>query len=181
MQLSVNERLAMLTALQKAVKAELDATRAEADASMLQSYEDDGVVKKALKVGGVKVGDYIVVLTSGDWRITDEEAFFDFALSYGIAYTESVIKPGAQVAAVRIIEEARPELLDETVRLNPKWKDFLTNTGGVATFLDSGEAVPGVEPVLPRVKCTQVRGCAPEDVVPQMRSLGGIDRLLLGD
>lgn len=171
----------MLTALQKAVKAELDATRAEADASMLESYEDDGVVKKALKVGGVKVGDYIVVLTSGDWQVTDADALEDFALTYGFARTELSIKPECMAAAVKLIEATDPFMLAETVTLSKDWKNYITNTGGTPTFLDSGEVVPGLEAMPPRVKCTQVRGCKPEDVVPQMRRLGGIDRLLLGD
>ncbi len=170
----------MLTALQKAVKAELDATRAEADASMLESYEDDGVVKKALKVGGVKVGDYIVVLTSDDWAVTDAEALQDFALTYGFASSKFSIKPECMAAAVKLIEATDPFMLAETVTLNKDWKSYVTNTGGTPTFLDSGEVVPGLEAMPPRVKCTQVRGCKPEDVVPLMQRLGGIDRLLLG-
>lgn len=181
MQLSVNEQLAMLTALQKAVKQKLDEVRTEADASMLESYEDDGVVKKALKVGGVKVGDYIVVLTADDWAVTDEAALEDFALCNGLAETRLSIKPECMAAAVKIVEEIDPFLLTEEVRLSSDWKKYLTNTGGIATFLDTNQAVPGVVPVPPRVKCTQVRGCKPEDVVPQTQRLGGIDALLLGD
>lgn len=181
MQLSVNEQLAMLTALQKAVKQKLDEVRTEADASMLESYEDDGVVKKALKVGGVKVGDYIVVLTADDWAVTNEAALEDFALCNGLAETRLSIKPECMAAAVKIVEEIDPFLLTEEVKLAPDWKKYLTNTGGVATFLDTNQAVPGVAPAPPRVKCTQVRGCKPEDVVPQMQRLGGIDALLLGD
>jgi hypothetical protein len=181
MQLNVNEQLAMLTALQKAVKAKLDEIRAEADATMLESYEDDGVVKKALKVGGVKVGDYIVVLTADDWAVTDAEALEDFALTYGFATSKLAIKPECMDAAVKLIEATDPFMLCETVSLNKDWKNYITNTAGTPTFLDSGEMVPGIEQMPPRVKCTQVRGCKPEDVVPQMQKLGGIDRLLLGD
>lgn len=181
MPLSVNERLAILTALQKAVKEQLDETRAEADASMLESYEEDGVVKKALKVGGVKVGDYLVVLTADDWAVTDETALQEFAMDYGFGKPELSIKPECMAAAVKLIESTDPFMLQETVTLNKDWKKLLTNTGGTATYLDSGEIVPGVVPLPPRVKCTQVRGCKPEDVVPQMKQLGGIDQLLLGD
>ncbi len=181
MQLSVNEQLAVLTALQKAVKERLDVVRSEADASMLESYEDDGVVKKALKIGGVKVGDYLVVLTSDDWAVTDAEALEDFALTYGFATSKLFIKPECMDAAVKLIEAADPFMLCETVSLNKDWKSYVANTGGTPTFLDSGEIVPGIEPLPPRVKCTQVRGCKPEDVVPQMRQLGAIDQLLLGD
>lgn len=177
----INEQLAVLTALQKAVKAKLDEVRTEADTSMLDAYEEDGVVKKTLKVGGTKVGDYIVVLTSDDWAVTDEAALQEFALTYGFAGQELQIKPECMAQAVKLIEELDPFMLQEVVTINGDWKKFLTNTGGVATFLDSGEVVPGVQAMPPRVKCTQVRGCKPEDVVPLVRQLGGVDQLLLGE
>lgn len=181
MQLSVTEQVAVLTALQKAVKAKLDEVRDEADSCLLAAYEEDGVVKKALKVGGVKVGDYIVVLTTDDWAVTDASAFEEFALAYGFASVESVIRPECMAAAVKLLREAEPELLCEEVKLSPEWRKLLTNAGGIVTFLDSGEVVPGVVALPPRVKCTQVRGCKPEDVLPRLRALGGVDALLLGD
>lgn len=180
MQLTANESLAVLTALQKAVKERLDAVRAEADAAMLADYEADGVVRKALKVNGAKVGDYLVVMTADDWAVTDAGALEDFALTYGFARPVLSIRPECMAAAVKLVEGIDPFLLQEEVKLNADWKKLLTNTGGVATFLDSGEPVPGVEPLPPRVKCTQVRGCKPSDVVPQIRQLGGLDRVLLG-
>lgn len=181
MQLSINEELAVLTALQKAVKARLDDVRAQADASMLDSYEEDGVVKKALKLGGVKIGDYLVVLTADDWAVTNAAALEDFALTYGFAKQELSIKPECMASAVKLIESTDPFMLQETVTLNRDWKNYITNTGGTPTFLDSGEIVPGIEALPPRVKCTQVRGCKPEDVVPRIAALGGVDQLLLGE
>lgn len=181
MELSLTEQLAVLTALQKAVKAKLDEVRTLADVSLLDSYESDGVVKKALKVGGIKVGDFMVVLTADDFAVVDAAAFEDFALSYGFASVSSVIRPERMADAVAVLEEVAPEVLCEEVTLQGDWKKLLTNTGGVATFLDSGEPVLGVVVIPSRVKCTQVRGCKPEDVVPVVRALGGIDALLLGE
>ena len=40
---SINEQLAVLTALQKLVKQRLDAVRAEADTTLVSDYEADGV------------------------------------------------------------------------------------------------------------------------------------------
>lgn len=178
--LSTNEQLAALTALQKMVKARLDEVRAEADDAMHDAYVDDGVTKKALKIGGAKVGDYIVVLTKDGWEIEDTEAFNDFALTYGFASIRQEIAPGCMAQAVSLIAEAAPELLATTVAVDPHWQDYITNMGGRAAFMDSGETVPGLTYVQQHVKGTQVRGCKPEDVVPAIRSLGGIDQLLLG-
>ena len=90
---SVNEQLAVLTALQNIVKERLNEVRAQADEDLLAAYDEDGVTKKALKVGGIKVGDYMVMLTKDEWAVTDAEAFNDFALMYGFATYERGIKP----------------------------------------------------------------------------------------
>lgn len=178
---SLNEQLAVLTALQKAVKERLSEVRAAADAEMLDAYLEDGVTRKALMLGGMKVGDYIVLLSGEDWEIADPDAFIEFALSYGFATVEKQIAPECMVQAVSIIENEAPELLCEVTRLDPEWRRCIKASAGHATFLDSGEPVPGLEPVRQEVKGTQVRGCKPDEVLPALRSLGGIDRLLLGD
>lgn len=180
MQLDTEEQLVVLTALQKAVKARLDEVRADADVAMLASFESDSVLKKQLKLGGVKMGDYLVVLTGEDWAVTNVAALEEFALAYGFAKAERGIKPERMADAIAIVEQADPSLLYETAILNRDWKKLMTNTAGIATFLDSGEPVPGVELAPSRVKCTQVRGCKPDEVVPRVAALGGIDRLLLG-
>lgn len=177
---SINEQVALLTALQKVVKERLNLARAEADEAMIEAYEEDGVVKKALKIGGVKVGDYSVVLTSDEWEITDAAAFEEFALSYGFGNYHKEIIPAYMAQAVAILEEEAPECLTEVIDIDPKWSNYVTNVAGVATLLDSGEPIPGLKYTGPRVKCTQVRGCKPEDVVPVLQRIGGIDQLLLG-
>ena len=180
MQPSVSEQLAVLTALQNIIKERLNEIRGEADAELLGSYADDGVVKKALKLGGVKVGDFMVVLTKDEWRIEDREAFEDFALTYGFAEIRKTIRPEYMARAISILEAEAPEALTETVELAKDWQKLITNRVGVAVYLDSGMPVPGLVYEGPHVKCTQVRGCKPETVVPIMQQLGGLDRLLLG-
>ena len=177
--MKVNEQVAVLTALQKMVKARLDEVRAEADEALLADFEEDGTTKKALKLGGVKVGDYIVVLSSGKWAVTDADAFHGFALDYGFAEVARSIKPEYMGHAVEIVARECPEAIAETVKLDPKWQDYIANVAGTATFLDSGMAVPGLTFTGQTVKNTQVRGCKPEDVAPIIRQLGGIDALLL--
>ena len=58
--MNVNEQLAVLTALKKAVDERLKEVRSGADEAMRDAYEEDGVEKKALKVCGEKVGELVV-------------------------------------------------------------------------------------------------------------------------
>ena len=177
---SVNEQLAVLTALQKLVKQRLDAVRAEADAALVGDYDADGVTKKALKLGSAKVGEYLVVLSPASWAVSDPELFEDFALAYGFASARKSIKPERMHQALAILEREDESLLEVEVAVDPGWRKLITNTAGVPTLLDSGEVVPGIELVPESIKCTQVRGCKPEDVIPIMQQLGGVEHLLLG-
>ena len=177
----VNEEMAVLTALQKIVKARLDEARAAADEALLAEYAEDGTTKKALKLGGIKVGDYIVVLNKGQWAVSDRAAFEDFALAYGFAEARQSIRPEYMAAVVGLVAREMPEAILEEVRLDPKWESYVANVAGVATYLDSGMAVPGLEYTGQTVKGTQVRGCRPEDVAPILQSLGDVERMLLGE
>lgn len=177
----LNEELAVLTALQKLVKQRLDEVRAEADADLRAAFDDDGVTKRALKVGGMRVGDHIVVLTSSKWAVEDRAAFEDFALTYGFAEVVKSIKPECMATAIGILECEMPEALAEEVKVDPKWEDYIENVAGTPMFLDSGEIVPGVRFTGQKFKNTQVRGCKPEDVAPILQQLGGVDALLLGE
>ena len=175
------EELAVLTAMQKVVKARLDEVRARANAELRASWDDDGVAKKALRLGGVKVGDFPVELDSCEWEVSDAKEFEDFALAYGFAHPACRIKPGWAARAVEVMDLVEPEGVERFVELDPKWERYVTNTGGTPTFLDSGLEVPGLSYRGPRVKCTQVRGCDPGKVVPIVRGLGGVERMLLGE
>ena len=178
--MKVNEQLALLTALQKVVKSRLDEVRAEADDDLLADFDEDGVTKKALKLGGIKVGDFIVVLNSSKWAVEDAAAFGDFALTYGFATVRKSIRPEYMARALEVLSDELPDAVAEDVKLDPKWENYIENVAGTPTFLDSGEAVPGIRYTGQTVKGTQVRGCKPEDVAPIIAQLGGVDALLLG-
>ena len=177
----LNEELAVLTALQKMVKKRLDEVRAEADADLRTAFDDDGVTKRALKLGGMRVGDHIVVLSSSQWEVEDRAAFEDFALTYGFADVAKAIKPECMAAAIGILEREMPEAIAETVKVDPKWEDYVENVAGTPMFMDSGMTVPGVRFTGQKYKNTQVRGCNPEMVAPILQQLGGVETLLLGE
>lgn len=179
--MNADERVAALTALQKAVKAALDLARAEADERLLADYERDGVTRKALRVAGEKVGDYLVVMEKPGWEVVDRTALEAFALDYGFAAIARSIRPEWSARAAEVVADELPEAVAEEVRLEPRWERYLTEAGDGATYLDSGMPVPGVRRRVPRVKGTQVRGCAPEAVAPLVARAGGVRELLLGE
>lgn len=177
--MGAEERVAALTALQKAVRTALDAARAEADGQLLADYERDGVTRKALRVAGEKVGDYLVVMEKPGWEVVDRGALASFALDYGFARIARSIRPEWSARAAELVADELPEAVEEEVRLDAGWERYLTEAGEGATYLDSGMTVPGVRRRGPRVKGTQVRGCAPEAVAPLVARAGGVRSLLL--
>lgn len=177
--LKAEERLAVLTALQKTVKERLDEARAEVAGRMLEAWREDGVAKKALRLGGVKVGDLVVSVAPGSWEVSDQGAFEAFALDYGLARVERGLRPEWRQAAFDVLERELPEALEETVAVGGDWRRAMTAVDGAPCYLDSGMAVPGIRWEPERARCVQVRGCRPEDVAPVLRALGrGVDELL---
>lgn len=179
--MSVYESLAVLTALQKAVRERLDEVRAEADEGM-----GDGIEKRTLSVGGEKVGEIALTFSKEGWDVTDAEAFEAFALDYGFAHVERAIRPEWMETCVKAIESAFDQdvlegVIEERVVLDGDWERYVTQVDGEPTFLDSGMVVPGVARRPKAPKGTRVTGCKPADVIPALRSLpGGVERALLG-
>ena len=58
-----SEKVAVLTALQKMVKAELDVARREADDDLLAAFDEDGVTERALKATFLDSGMAVPGLT----------------------------------------------------------------------------------------------------------------------
>lgn len=185
--MNANEKLAVLTALKKAVDAQLKDVRAEADDGMREAYLDDGVEKKALKVGGQKVGELIVTFASDGFEVADKRAFEEFALDSGLATVKREIRPDMMESCIKALGSVfEPDVLEEavleTVVLSPDWEKAMNRCCDAVSYMDSGMVVPGVEYRPKLAKGTMVRGCKPEDVVPILRGLpGGVDAILLGD
>lgn len=185
--MKINEQLAVLTALKKAVESRLKEVRAEADNEMREAYLDDGVEKKALKVGGTKVGELTVTYASEGYELADKKAFEEFALDYGLASVKRTIKPDMMESCIKALEDVfEPDVLDSAVKeevvISGDWEKKMTLVGDAVCFGDSGMVVPGVAYRPKLAKGTMVRGCDPKSVLPVLRQLpGGIDNLLLGD
>lgn len=185
--MKATEKLAVLTAMKKAVDVALKDARAEADDMLADAYEDMGVEKMALKLNGDKVGELLVTFTKDGFEITDEgrEEFEAFALDYGMAEIRRTIRPDMMESAIRALENVfSPEVLAETVQetvvVHPDWEKAMENVGGVVQYMDSGMNVPGVRVVPRRAKGTMVRGCEPDKVIPIVNQLPDAATLLLG-
>lgn len=181
------EKLAALTAMEKALKDAIKAARAEANDFLMDSYEDIGVERMALKLDGEKVGEFVVTFNKEGFQVTDREAFEDFALDYGLATVKREIRPEMMESAIKALEDTfEPEILSQVVRetvvLHPDWEKAMENVGGVVQYMDSGMNVPGVAAVPKTVKGTMVRGCEPAKVFPIIAGLPeGFNGLLLGE
>ena len=181
--MNTREQLALLTAMDKVVKERIKQVRAEADESLMEAYEEDGFEKAAIKLNGQKVGEHIVTFNKEGYAITDEALFAEFALDYGMATIEKAIRPHMLAKAAAIIEASvdNPEdFIDEKVVFSDDWELAMNRVGDSVCYMDSGLVVPGVEYRPKTVKGTMVRGCKPEEVMPAVAQLGGIERLLLG-
>lgn len=179
------EQLAVLTAMEKAVKDRIKEVRSEANENLLEAYESMGVEKLALKVGGgTKVGEFIVTFNAEGFEVTDRAAFEDFALDYGLARVNRSIRPDMMESCIRALEgvfseEVLAEAVEERVELNPDWEKAIYNIAGVPCYEDSGMPVPGLAVRPKTVKSTMVRGCKPVEVLP-LAFEGGAATLLLG-
>ena len=181
------ERLAALTAMEKALKDAIKVARAEANDYLMDSYEDLGVEKLALKLGSEKVGEFVVTFNKEGFEITDRAAFEEWALDYGLAEVRRTIRPDMMESAIRALENVfSPEVMAETVEerivVHPDWELAMEKVGKVVQCMNSGMNVPGVRAVPKTVKGTMVRGCDPAKVFPIIAELPeGFNGLLLGE
>lgn len=181
------ESLAILTAMKKVIDARIKDIRKDVDTEMWDGLEAEGIEKKALMLDGKKVGEVIMTYAADGYSITDEDAFIEFALNYGLASVERVVKPECMPGAVKFLREYLSDeefnnVTEDKVTIVGDWETLMTGKGAAVTYLDSGMVVPGVEYRPKYAKSTMVRGCAPEDVLPIVAQLpGGVDKLLLGD
>ena len=172
------EKLAVLTAMDKAVKAGAKEARAEADEGLMAIYEDMGVEKVELRVAGQPVGTLQVTYASEGYEVTDLAAFAEFGAANGMAAEKRAIRAEYMDAAIKIVEAHLPEAVEVTVE--PVGR-MLDHVGGEVVAYGTSEVVPGVSYRPKRAKGTMVRGCEPEKVIPLLASLpGGVEPLLLG-
>lgn len=147
--MELREQLAVLTAMEKACSARIKEIRKELDGELLDAYIEDGVQKVALRVGGAKVGDYMVPLSKPTFKVIDERAFSGFALDYDLG---------------RLVHKVEP---------HKGWEKRMTFRDGKVYLEDSGLEVPGVAYMPERPMTPRVTNCDPDMVLPLVNGLLG--------
>lgn len=178
--MNVEEKVAVLTAIQKRAKEMLDELRPELDREAMELYEGFGVTKHEVKVGGQKVADMIIPMSKEDYEIVDPDAFRAFCEEYGVGHYASKIDPDKMGDAVAILGAEHPELIMREWQYGD-WKPGMTPDGDEATWLDSGMRVPGVKRIPPQPKKPTLRGIKWQQVAHAVGALpGGLAGLLEG-
>ena len=168
--LSSTERVAILTAMQKAVKEALNDARDELGDSMRTS----DVERLALKVGGEKVGTAIIAGRKTVPMIDNQDEFMEFALDYGFATSHKEINPALVPSLIRYLEINPPEDMQDVIieryELDNKWEEHIECRGEKCYLAGTDLEAPGVVPCT-TLGTLQVRDCKPVDVIPRLDNI----------
>ena len=172
------EALAVLTAMEKAVKERKQQARESVQEDLERNYDATGADRIALKINGEKVGSASLKVTETlEPRVDDAKAFEDFALANGLARIEKRIAPDMMGSAIQALgcvfsKEVMDEVVEIRVVPDEGWRDK------VRKMRDEGIEVPGIafEPV--KAARLTVTGCKPEQVVPLALASGNVSALL---
>ncbi|WP_417351174.1 hypothetical protein [Gordonibacter pamelaeae] len=174
-----NERLAVLTAVSKIVKAELDAARAEVEAGMSEAFEENGTDRARLMLGGTEVGSVTLKVDRTGWEVEDPEEFSRFLADNGQLKTVRRLRPEYQGMAWSMLGEEYPFMFDVEETPEPSFLKAFERIDGAVVVGGTDVAVPGVRLCPPKPKGLMVTGCKPKLVGPIAARLGGLDALLL--
>lgn len=143
MNITKDERLAFLAALDKRVKPALDEAKSDARAEIMGAYAENGTDRKAILVGGEKVGEV------------------------GISYSKAAPYIYAERMADALEFLRQVGLVTETPAKG--WETKFDLIGGQVVYKPTGEVVEWAGWNPKAAKTAAVRGCKPEDV---MRAFG---------
>lgn len=131
MTLNADERLALLSALDKKVTPALKDAKSTACAELMERCQEDGTDRRAVLVGGEKVGEVGVSYAKGHPVIIDTDAALDCLRAMGL--TEEVPKKG--------------------------WENSFSCVGGVVVETDSAEVVEWAqwEPSRPKGAAVRIK------------------------
>ena len=139
MQVTRDEELAFLRALQKQVKARLEALEAEAKDEVMRHYIEDGTDRRPIIIEGVKVGEI------------------------GLSYSKprAAIKPGYEREALTYLDSCG------LVEYKPAtgWEKRFSRVGMHVVDQDTGEVCEWAEWVPATASTAAIRGCKPQDVI----------------
>nr|DAV56313.1 MAG TPA: hypothetical protein [Caudoviricetes sp.] len=137
--LNNDEKLALLEAMSKKIKPELESLKGEAKLGLMDAFAESGVDRRAILVDGQKVGEI------------------------GITYSTAkpYIKPGHEAEALEYLTSLG---LTETVPVKG-WEKHFTHAGDAVLHAESGEIADCLEWEPSVAKTAAVRGCKPDEVL----------------
>lgn len=144
MEITKDEALALLCAIDKRVQPALRDAKDEARAALMDAYAEDGTDRRAILVGGEKVGEV--------------------GVSYG--------KAAPYIYGERTAEALEWLMERDLVDIAPAkgWESHFELIDGAVVFRETGEVVDWAGWSPRAAKAASVRGCRPEDVA---RAFGG--------
>ena len=156
-----DERLALLAAMSKAVKPQLDEAKREAQEGLMDRFAEDGTDRRAIMVGGSKVGEV------------------------GMSFSKAApsIRPGHEREALEAaIDMGLVDWSKVGSVLVRDWQKRVSQVGDAVVEAQSAALIEWLQWEPSRPKSAAVRGCKPEDVLPALRAkLGeGFAQALLG-
>ena len=153
-EITKDEQLALLCAIDKRIAPALRDAKDEARAEIMDKYAEDGTDRKAILVGGEKVG----------------EVGISYSKAAPYIYAERMPEALAFLRRVGLVQEIPAK----------GWESKFALIGGQVVFKITGEVVEWAGWNPKAAKTAAVRGCKPEDV---MRAFGarlqGVDAVAL--
>lgn len=139
-----NLRFALLNAVHLAIKAELDAERADHTADLRELYEDSGVKSMDVKLpGGSKVATISLSVPKASTDVVDEAALLEWATESAPWLVETIHHPEVPAYTVPAVPAYDEHRLDREYLA--EWVKGVKPTGsGEVVDPDTGEVVPGI-------------------------------------
>ena len=144
-----DERLALLAAMSKAVKPQLDEAKREAQEGLMDRFAEDGTDRRAIMVGGSKVGEV------------------------GMSFSKAApsIRPGHEREALEAaIDMGLVDWSKVGSVLVRDWQKRFSQVGDAVVEAQSAVLIEWLQWEPSRPKSAAVRGCKPEDVLPALRA-----------
>lgn len=136
------EKLVVLTAMQKVIKAEIDRTREEVEEELRPIFADGG--SKKVAIGSAKASIGFTMNAPKFTAYEDEPEFMEFMRAHGM--TREVV--------------------------DPAWKKVVTSAGGCVIWEETGEEVPHAYFEPESYKAMTVRVSKPSEVIEQAQLTG---------
>lgn len=141
-ELTFDEELAMLEAIQKKVKTRLDELKGAAKDELMEAYEENGIDRRSIKANGSPIGKVSITFTKA----------------------KPVINPARKAQALEALTAMG---LTEVVPVKD-WEKRFTHCGDIVLDAESGELAEWALWEIEKPYCTKVTGCKPEDVLDAM-------------